>query len=207
MLFRTSSVLILETGTGREILLRQSGPDIRTNFERPGPRSKLVNTARGSYRMSSFLIFGRFFTDYEYYVAHQILPPIERLCDPIEGTDRARLAECLGMCLLLTCHLDFLLTCVMQGLDPGRYRSTTVTEFEERRFSALESQLPDSERYKDAAPFVIRCRACECKVGFAPVSNRAVRSHSLRSITVLGSSRRILGVVSQSERSHVPQVR
>ncbi|KAI0285993.1 DNA polymerase alpha catalytic subunit [Russula aff. rugulosa BPL654] len=95
-----------------------------------------------------------FQTDYEYYLAHQILPPIERLCDPIEGTDRARLAECLG-------------------LDPGRYRSTTVTEFEERRFSALESQLPDSERYKDAAPFVVRCRACECNVGFAPVSNRA----------------------------------
>lgn len=36
------------------------------------------------------------FADYEYYLATQILPPIERLCDPIEGTDRARLAECLG---------------------------------------------------------------------------------------------------------------
>lgn len=35
--------------------------------------------------------------DFEYYLAHQILPPIERLCEPIEGTDRARLAECLGM--------------------------------------------------------------------------------------------------------------
>ena len=69
-----------------------------------------------------------------------------------------------------------LLTWVMQGLDPGRYRSTTVTEFEEHRFSALDSQLPDSERYKNAAPFVVRCRACECNVGFAPVSNRAVRS-------------------------------
>lgn len=34
--------------------------------------------------------------DFEYYLAHQILPPIERLCDPIEGTDRSRLAECLG---------------------------------------------------------------------------------------------------------------
>ena len=85
----------------------------------------------------------------------------------------------------------FLLTWVLQGLDPGRYRSATVTEFEERRFSALESQLPDSERYKDAAPFVVRCRACECNVGFAPVSNRAVRSRSLRSITVLGFLRRI----------------
>ena len=36
-------------------------------------------------------------TDYEYYLAHQVLPPIERLCEPIEGTDRARLAECLGI--------------------------------------------------------------------------------------------------------------
>jgi DNA polymerase alpha subunit A len=35
--------------------------------------------------------------DYEFYLSHQILPPIERLCEPIEGTDRARLAECLGM--------------------------------------------------------------------------------------------------------------
>jgi DNA polymerase alpha subunit A len=38
--------------------------------------------------------------DYEYYLAHQVLPPIERLCDSIEGTDRARLAECLGKAFL-----------------------------------------------------------------------------------------------------------
>ena len=36
-------------------------------------------------------------TDYQHYLSQQILPPIERLCEPIEGTDRARLAECLGM--------------------------------------------------------------------------------------------------------------
>jgi DNA polymerase alpha subunit A len=34
--------------------------------------------------------------DYEFYLSHQVLPPIERLCEPIEGTDRARLTECLG---------------------------------------------------------------------------------------------------------------
>ena len=34
--------------------------------------------------------------DYEFYITAQVLPPIERLCDSIEGTDRARLAECLG---------------------------------------------------------------------------------------------------------------
>jgi len=41
-------------------------------------------------------------SDYEYYLSNQILPPIERLCDPIEGTDRSRLAECLGMCVRST---------------------------------------------------------------------------------------------------------
>ena len=35
--------------------------------------------------------------DYDHYISNQILPPIERLCEPIEGTDRSRLAECLGM--------------------------------------------------------------------------------------------------------------
>ena len=113
----------------------------------------------------------RVLADFEYYLAHQILPPIERLCDPIEGTDRARLAECLGMStarIEASFFFDKLL-----GLDPGRYRST-ATESEDRRFSTLESRLPESERYKDATPFVVRCRACECMVAFAPVTNRGV---------------------------------
>lgn len=95
---------------------------------------------------------------------------------------------------------------VIKGLDPGRYRSTTVNEAEERRFNALESQLPDSERYKDAAPFVVRCRACECSVGFAPVANRAVRSSPGSINNALRSSLPILGVLGQGQRSYVPYV-
>jgi len=41
------------------------------------------------------LLFSRS-TDFDYYLSQQILPPIERLCERIEGTDRSRLAECLG---------------------------------------------------------------------------------------------------------------
>ena len=87
----------------REILPRQSGPDIQTNFAKLGLglRSKLVNDAHDPNRVGTLFIQAWFPpTDYEYYLAHQILPPIERLCDPIEGTDRARLAECLGRCFL-----------------------------------------------------------------------------------------------------------
>lgn len=39
-------------------------------------------------------------TDFEHYLSLQVLPPVERLCDQIEGTERSRLAECLGMLLL-----------------------------------------------------------------------------------------------------------
>ncbi|KAH9479795.1 DNA polymerase alpha catalytic subunit [Psilocybe cubensis] len=88
--------------------------------------------------------------DYDHYLSHQILPPIERLCDPIEGTDRARLAECLG-------------------LDPMRYRTSTGVE--ERVFSGLDSQMSDAERFRDALPFIIRCRHCQVKVPFLPLND------------------------------------
>jgi len=35
--------------------------------------------------------------DARYYLEHQVHPVVSRLCDPIEGTDTARIAECLGL--------------------------------------------------------------------------------------------------------------
>ncbi|KZS94508.1 DNA polymerase alpha catalytic subunit [Sistotremastrum niveocremeum HHB9708] len=91
--------------------------------------------------------------DFEYYLSQQVLPPIERLCDAIEGTDRARLADCLG-------------------LDPGRYRQTTSTEQDERLFGTLDSQIPDKERFKDADELIVRCRKCKTTFAFPPVADR-----------------------------------
>ncbi|KAF7356957.1 DNA polymerase [Mycena venus] len=91
--------------------------------------------------------------DYEYYLGHQVLPPIERLCEPIEGTDRSRLAECLG-------------------LDPTRYRAATSSSVDEPTFSSLDSQMSDSERFKDASPFIVRCRRCSVQLPFAPIHDR-----------------------------------
>ena len=34
--------------------------------------------------------------DTQYYLANQVHPVVARLCDPIDGTDAARIAECLG---------------------------------------------------------------------------------------------------------------
>ncbi|KAF8655036.1 hypothetical protein AX16_003272 [Volvariella volvacea WC 439] len=86
--------------------------------------------------------------DYEFYLSQQVLPPIERLCDPIEGTDRVRLAECLG-------------------LDPARYRNV-VGDGEERLFSSLDSRMTDKERFKDATPFFVRCRSCGGEMDYVP---------------------------------------
>ena len=94
--------------------------------------------------------------DYEHYLSQQVLPPIERLCDPIDGTDRSRLAECLG-------------------LDPNRYRSaTTGGDSDERTFGTLDSLLSDAQRYKDAEPFLVRCRACQATLPFVGVTDRQV---------------------------------
>ncbi|KAF8064215.1 DNA polymerase family B-domain-containing protein [Lyophyllum atratum] len=90
--------------------------------------------------------------DFEYYLAHQVLPPIERLCEPIEGTDRARLAECLG-------------------LDATKYR-TSVSGPDERAFSSLDSQMSDAERFKNCEQFLVRCRHCKGELPFAPLHDR-----------------------------------
>ena len=34
--------------------------------------------------------------DYEWYLSNQVYPPVSRLCQPIQGTDAAQLANCLG---------------------------------------------------------------------------------------------------------------
>ncbi|QSL66381.1 hypothetical protein MERGE_000760 [Pneumocystis wakefieldiae] len=83
--------------------------------------------------------------DYNYYLANQILPPIERLCGPIEGTDRTRLAECLG-------------------LDIRKYQINEVNS--EYKFCTYESRLTDEERFKDAKGLILTCNECNEKMDF-----------------------------------------
>ncbi len=85
--------------------------------------------------------------DYDFYLSQQVLPPIERLCDEIEGTDRARLAECLG-------------------LDPARYQNQSTSSAAEKEFFTFDSQVSDKERFKDADPLILRCRSCKTESAF-----------------------------------------
>ena len=40
---------------------------------------------------------GRLAIDLEYYLSQQVHPVVSRLCEPLDGTDSARIADCLGL--------------------------------------------------------------------------------------------------------------
>ncbi|MCO5594651.1 hypothetical protein L7F22_048684 [Adiantum nelumboides] len=81
--------------------------------------------------------------DFEHYLSLQILPPIERLCDSIEGTDRSRLAQCLG-------------------LDPDKYKVANSNELKSNdwELKTVDSLIPDEERYSKCQELKIRCLKC-----------------------------------------------
>ncbi|KAK5129451.1 hypothetical protein LTR08_003244 [Meristemomyces frigidus] len=82
--------------------------------------------------------------DVDYYLHKQILPPVERLCAPISGTNVALLAECLG-------------------LDTSKYRISGAGKAAEQsnEITTLESQIPDHIRYKDCEPLCLLCVGCQ----------------------------------------------
>ncbi|EME88849.1 uncharacterized protein MYCFIDRAFT_35428 [Pseudocercospora fijiensis CIRAD86] len=82
--------------------------------------------------------------DVDYYLHKQILPPVERLCAPISGTNVTLLAECLG-------------------LDTSKYRVSGAAKSSEQsnEITRLESQIPDHVRYKDCEPLDLLCLGCK----------------------------------------------
>ena len=81
--------------------------------------------------------------DIEWYLYKQIFPPIERLCAPMPGTDAVHLAECLG-------------------LDTRKYSiASAASSNQTQEISPLESQIPDSIRFKDCVRLSLKCRFCK----------------------------------------------
>jgi len=89
----------------------------------------------------------RRYSDYDYYLSTQVLPSVDRLCDSIEGTDRARLAECLG-------------------LNPTEYARIMSAPQQDRSLGILDSLVPDIERFRNTTPFRARCHACSTDTPF-----------------------------------------
>ncbi|KAI8093308.1 DNA polymerase family B-domain-containing protein [Halteromyces radiatus] len=81
--------------------------------------------------------------DIEWYLNQQVHPPIARLCSPINGTDAAQLAECLGLDGSKFTHVS-----MSSGADGDAY----VT---------LDSQISDEERFKECDRLQLRCQQCQ----------------------------------------------
>lgn len=113
------------------------------------------HVAQRAYTLNEIMSSGnRLKPDPDYYLTKQILPPLERLCAPIEGTDAVRLADCLG-------------------LDTEKYRLSHVarTDFANGRdFMPFQSTIGDAERFRDAANLKIRCM-CDNVFTFAGITS------------------------------------
>lgn len=104
---------------------------------------------------------GKLIIDVKYYLENQVLPPIMRLCDPIQTIDASRVAVSLG-------------------LDGRRYERRDETA--DGNYLALGPQSA-SEKFRDAERIKIQCVKCETEgevsgVVFSP-SGTAVKSTGL----------------------------
>lgn len=93
--------------------------------------------------------------DTKYYLEQQVHPVISRLCDPIEGTDSARIAECLG-------------------LDATGFRQAMRrAEEHDDEDAAMLGQLQESEteKYKHCEPFTFPCHSCGSDIVIGKMEN------------------------------------
>lgn len=92
--------------------------------------------------------------DPEYYLEKQIFGPVERLLERIESFDIVRLSEALG-------------------LDSRRYMnrggSNETTGSGINGLQPLESTIPDTERFKDAANLKLNCPNCRANFDFGGI--------------------------------------
>lgn len=97
---------------------------------------------------------GKLKPDVEWYLTQQILPPIVRLCDPIEGASQQILAEKLG-------------------LDAAKYNQSIRVNGDFDADDLIDytpaSTLSDAERFKDVEKFHVCCYSCGVESEFPGV--------------------------------------
>jgi len=79
--------------------------------------------------------------DAHYYLEHQVHPVVSRLCDPIDGTDAARIAECLG-------------------IDASHFRQAMRRDEDEDDALLGVTEESELEKYRDCEELKFPCREC-----------------------------------------------
>jgi len=83
--------------------------------------------------------------DARYYLEQQVHPVVSRLCDPIEGTDAARIAECLG-------------------LDASHFRRALRRDEDEDVTVLGVTEESEAEKYRDCEDLKFPCQGCGSEV-------------------------------------------
>lgn len=83
--------------------------------------------------------------DVDWYLSQQILPPISRLCEPIEGTSQSIIAEKLGLDSSKFNHMNM---------------NKSLSDDDNLVNYTPASSLVDSERFKDVEKLVLTCSNC-----------------------------------------------
>ncbi|CAG8582995.1 2831_t:CDS:10, partial [Diversispora eburnea] len=78
--------------------------------------------------------------DYKWYLVQQVHAAVTRLIEPIDGTNSALIADCLGF-------------------EPPRHN--TSTSVIAQTFQTLESQISDEERFKNVEKLTLKCIHCK----------------------------------------------
>ncbi|CAO2830910.1 unnamed protein product [Amaranthus hypochondriacus] len=79
--------------------------------------------------------------DIDYYLSQQIHPVVSRLCASIQGTDPARLGDCLG-------------------LDSSKFQSKSSHINNNDPSSSLLFSVNDEDRYQSCQPLLLSCPSC-----------------------------------------------
>ncbi|KAG9284047.1 hypothetical protein G9A89_022821 [Geosiphon pyriformis] len=84
---------------------------------------------------------------FEWYLNTQIHPCVARLCEPIEGTDSMRIADCLG-------------------LDTSKFQTTFRSGNPYSTLSPSKTQQTEEERFVNVERFTLTCQNCNRKCLF-----------------------------------------
>lgn len=89
---------------------------------------------------------GKLEVDVEFYLDNQILPPISRLCEAIEGVSVTEIAEILG-------------------LDGNKYKRNDIDN-SNAEYNVAECQKNESDRFVNCNPFIVKCPNCASTFSF-----------------------------------------
>lgn len=99
--------------------------------------------------------------DVEWYLENQILPPISRLCEPIQGTSPAMLSS-------------------LMGLDTAKYSNQRSDDKDDDNWGfTLRSKMDDDVRFANCEKLICRCPLCAQEAPFQGVFNASNQQYGL----------------------------